>query len=202
MPVFYSNHLCVVGSQGQAAAGGASGRMEKRLDSPGRKSETRRVRGLGCQCQTTRSLRDCGSAACTRSPFLLPNSQKHLHAPPPDLRDLWTCKKPSEQGWKRQMKSKKWDKHLSLALTSPPLVRILDELQIEIIKAQTESLTRDHLRLNWTLFVISYRYNSYLFFHYKCTSSTSFGRYTVHVDLRRLTKALRTDKFISYQVVV
>lgn len=119
MPVFYSNHLCVVGSQGQAAAGGASGRMEKRLDSPGRKSETRRVRGLGCQCQTTRSLRDCGSAACTRSPFLLPNSQKHLHAPPPDLHDLWTSKKPSEQGWKRQMESKKCDKHLSLALTSP-----------------------------------------------------------------------------------
>ncbi|KAL1264686.1 hypothetical protein QQF64_005041 [Cirrhinus molitorella] len=88
MPVFYSNHLCVVGSQGRAAAGGASGRMEERSDSPGRKSETRRVRGLGCQCQTTRSLRDCGSAACTRSPFPPPNSQKHLHAPPPDLRDL------------------------------------------------------------------------------------------------------------------
>lgn len=97
MPVFYSNHLCVVGSQGRAAAGGASGTMEKRLDSPGRKSETRRVRGLGCQCQTTRSLRDCGSAACTRSPFLFPNSQKHLHAPPPDLYDLWTSKKLSKQ---------------------------------------------------------------------------------------------------------
>ncbi len=142
MPVFYSNHLCVVESQGRAAAGRASGRMEERSDSPGRKSETRRVRGLGCHCQTTRSLRDCGSAACTRSPFPPPNSQKHLHArhlTSVTFELLRTVRTRSGERRQTETKEKKAQQTsssgLSLALTSPSLVCISDELQIEIIKA-------------------------------------------------------------------
>lgn len=104
MPVFYSKHLCVAGSQGRAAAGGVSGRMEERSDNPGRKSETRRVRGLGCQCQTTRSLRDCGSAACTRSPKLpeAPARTNHLTSMTFEL--LETVR--TRSGGKRQTETK------------------------------------------------------------------------------------------------
>lgn len=194
MPVLYSNHLCVVGSQGRAAAGGASGRMEKRLDSPGRKSETRRVRGLGCHCQTTRSLRDCGSAACTRSPFLLPNSQKHLHAPPPDLLDLWTSENPPNK-----IRVKKTDAERKVWQTSK--FSSYFTLSCAHFRRTPDWNNKSTLRLWPVIICVSTEcFLWYLtaiihtcFFHYKCTSSTSFGRFTVLVDLRRLTRALQTD---------
>ncbi len=138
MPVFYSNHLCVVEVRGgQQPAERVEGRRKDRIAL----GESLRRAEWEVLAATAKPHAACVIVALLPA-HAPPNSQKHLHArhlTSVTFELLRTVRTRSGERRQTETKEKKAQQTsssgLSLALTSPSLVCISDELQIEIIKA-------------------------------------------------------------------